>query len=169
MRIHSKSLRVNNSLPAPAKRKSINGQARRETTCMLRFGLRGGGGTRGAPMPATTSPRADLGEEPQLCRPVRPPAVYNCFSSRGVGGWGGHRRAGSRKPRKSRWSIEGNHERPPAAITEGQSSSSWPPATITEGQSAPAWPPDEFCVHHGKAVIKEGRFHGDWMLQSRKR
>ena len=102
LRIHSKSLRVNNSLPAPAKRKSINGQARRETTCLLRFGLRGGGGTRGAPMPATASPRADLGEEPQLCRPVRPPAVYNCFSSRRAGGWGSNRRAGSRN--------QGNHD-----------------------------------------------------------
>ena len=49
------------------------------------------------------------------------------------------------KPRKSRWSIEGNHERPPAAITDGQSSSTWPPAAITEGQSAPAWAPDELC------------------------
>ena len=34
LRIHSKSLRVNNSLPAPAKRKRTNGQARRETTCL---------------------------------------------------------------------------------------------------------------------------------------
>ena len=89
-------------------------------------------GTRGAPMPATASPRADLGEEPQLCRPVRPPAVYNCFSSRGAGGWGGHRRAGSRK---SRWSIEGNQKA--ADCSHGRpTSSSWPPAAIMEGEDA---------------------------------
>ena len=89
-------------------------------------------GTRGAPMPATASPRADLGEDPQLCRLVRPPAVYNCFSSRGAGGWGGHRRAGSRK---SRWSIEGNQKA--ADCSHGRpTSSSWLPAAIMEGEDA---------------------------------